>query len=459
MNLPKVLIVDDDINILEVLSANLSAHEFNIVTAQSGEQALEILERDSEINVVITDLAMDEMRGEDLFQEINRLYPYIPVIILTAYGSIESAVRLVKEGAFDYLEKPSDNIQLLRLLEAAVRHSSLQREIQFLRQELDKQKVFCNIVGKSRGMLEVFELVKVVADTDHNVLIEGESGTGKELVALAIHQRSSRRGNPFVPINCAAIPHTLMESELFGYESGAFTGAVNQKLGKFELANKGTLFLDEIAELDKDLQTKLLRVLEGKTIHRIGGNADIQLDFRLIAATNRNLKEEIQENNFRKDLYYRLNVINIKIPPLRQRGEDIVCLAEFFLKKYSALEKKKQVSGISPRALSVLCNYSWPGNVRELENIIKRAVILCKGGMIRKTNLPADLIAATSQSMGEEQRKTAKIKKIREKDRIIEALQKAGGNKTKAARVAQISRRQLYRKIEEFAIDCEAFEV
>jgi len=456
MPYPKVLVVDDERNILEMLSINLSGKGFNVVTCQSGNQALNILEQDPEINAVLTDLAMGKMSGDELFQKIKKLYPYIPVIILTAYGSVESAVRLVKEGAFDYIEKPADNNQLIRVLGTAVKHNSLQQEIQFLRQELGKGKTFYNIVGKSRKMLEVFDLIRSVADTDCNVLIEGESGTGKELVARAIHQRSHRRDNPFIPINCSAIPHTLMESELFGYEPGAFTGALNRKLGKFELADKGTIFLDEIGELDKSLQAKLLRVLEEKTLSRVGGNDCIEIDFRLIAATNCDLKREVQRKHFRDDLYYRLNVINIKLPPLKQRGEDILYLAGFFLKKHSTLERK-EVKEISPQVLSLLCDYHWPGNVRELENIIKRAIILCKGSKIKKSDIPPDLIAATLVNSDERQKRI--ISKEKEKKDIINALAKAGGSKTKAAKILGIDRRKLYRKIDKYNINCGQIQI
>ncbi len=450
MHSPKVLIVDDDPNILVVLSANLSDKGFTVMTCDSGDKALKILEVDYEINAIITDLSMDKLSGEELFKKINQLYPYIPVIVLTGYGSIESAVRLVKDGAFDYIEKPSDNAQLIKVLNRAVKHNSLYQEVQFLRQELNKKNAFCNIVGKSRKMIEVFELIESVAGTDHNVLIAGASGTGKELVARAIHNRSNRRNKSFVPINCSAIPNALMESELFGYEAGAFTGAVNSKPGKFESADKGTIFLDEIGELDKNLQAKLLRVLEDKLVQRVGSNKNIQLDFRLLAATNRDLKKDVAADIFREDLYYRLNVINIQIPPLRERGEDILYLAEFFLKKYSTLGKK-QVVEISPQVLTLLSNYNWPGNVRELENVIKRAVILCKGRKVVKSDLPPELITAN--------RKNKYLYKDEEKKKIIEALRQAGGNKSKAAKIAGVNRRQLYRIINKHDINCDEFNL
>jgi DNA-binding NtrC family response regulator len=453
MDNPKALIVDDDSNILKVLSANISENGFLVETCQNGERALEILEHDNGINVVVADLEMEEMSGKELFQEINQLYPYIPVIILTAYGSVESAVELVKKGAFDYLEKPSNHIQLIKVLQTAVRHNSLQREIQFLRQELDKKKTFCDLVGKSRKMFEVFERIKVVADSNFNVLIEGESGTGKELVAKAIHQKSHRKDKPFVTINCAAIPLALMESELFGHEQGAFTGALKQKTGKFELANSGTIFLDEIGELDKALQKKLLRVLEDRIIQRVGGNADINTDFRLIAATNRDLKKEVQKKQFRSDLYYRLNVIDIKIPPLRNRKEDVLCLIEYFLKKYSTIEKK-EITEIAPQALAVLYDYDWPGNVRELENIIKRAIVFCKNQKIKKSDLPSHLISTRIQALNVQEKKEVNKTTQREKNEIIKTLSKAGGNKTKASELLGIHRRQLYRKIDEYNIDC-----
>jgi len=449
---PKVLIVDDDPNLLETLSANISNHNFLVETCLSGEMALEILERDNEINVVIADLSMNGMSGEELFQEINQQYPYIPVIILTAYGSVESAVELVKQGAYDYLEKPSNIVQLIKVLETAVKHNSLQQEIQILRQELDKKKIFCNIVGKSRKMLKIFERIKVVANSNFSVLIEGESGTGKELVAKAIHQKSPRKDKPYITINCAAIPRELMESELFGYEKGAFTGALNQKIGKFEIAHNGTVFLDEIGELDKKLQSKLLRVLEEKKIQRVGGNKDINTNFRLIAATNRNLREQVKRNLFRKDLYFRLNVIDIKIPPLRDRKDDISCLVEYFLKKYSVVEKKR-IPEISPQALAIFYEYDWQGNVRELENIIKRAIVLCKNHKIKKTDIPGYLSEKKSKAVKNKNKNLSD--KEKEKKEIIKALVKTGGNKSKAAKMLGINRRRIYRKIEEYKIDCE----
>ena len=455
MNQSKILIVDDNNDLLGIISSNLSGNDFAVVTCQSGEQALRILELDSEINVVLTDLAMDNMNGAELFEKINQLYPYIPVIILTGQGSIESAVKLVKAGAFDYIQKTSDSIQLTKILRLAVRQNSLQREIQLLRQQLDYQKTFCNIVGRSRKMVDLFELINLVCDTGHNILIEGESGTGKELVARALHEKSHRKNNPFVAINCSAIPPTLMESELFGYEPGAFTGALNQKPGKFELANEGTIFLDEISEMDVSLQSKLLRVVEEKKIQRIGGNADIKTNFRLIAATNRELKKDVEKNLFRGDLYYRLNVISIKIPPLRERQEDVLCLIDYFLKRYSVLEKK-DIKGISPDALTILCDYKWPGNVRELENVLKRATITCSGNRIETSDLPLELISGVIQAPGV--KKENKLKCGERKEDIINALKKTGGNKAKAAKLIGIHRKQLYREINKFNIDCESFK-
>jgi two-component system NtrC family response regulator len=449
---PKVLVVDDEVNTLTTLSTKISKIGFFVETCHSGESALELLEHSNEINVVITDLAMAGMSGEDLFVEINQRYPYIPVIVLTAHGSVESAVGLLKNGAFDYLEKPSNKAQLIKTLKSAARHNSLHQEIQFLRQELNKKKAFCNIVGRSRKMIELYKRIKIIADSNFSVLVEGESGTGKELVATAIHQKSPRKDNPFITINCAAIPHTLIESELFGYEQGAFTGALNQKIGKLELANKGTLFLDEISELDENLQSKLLRVLEEKKVHRVGGNTDIKIDFRLIAATNRDLRKYSQKKHFREDLYYRLNVIDIKIPPLKERKEDISLLVGHFLKKYSVVENKR-IPEITPQAMNTLFDYDWPGNVRELENVIKRAIVLCRNHKIKEADLPTYMLETKVQIP--DGKKNKKTIDENEKKEIIEKLKKTKGNKTKAAKLLGIDRRQLYRDIEKYQIDSE----
>lgn len=450
MDRSKILLVDDDIHILRTISVNLMDSGFDVITSPDGQSALDILGKDTAITVVITDLAMEKMSGDELFHKINSLYPYIPVIILTAHGSVKSAVNLVRDGAFDYIEKPSDYKQLTKILNLAVKHNSLQQEINFLRQELGKEKSFHDIIGSSRKMLEIFERIKVAGPSDFNVLIEGESGTGKELIARAIYLNSHRKNQKFLPINCAAIPHALIESELMGHEAGAFTGAIGQKMGKFELANNGTVFLDEIGELDKQLQTKLLRVLDEKTFQRVGGNSNIITNFRLIAATNRDLNTEMKKNNFREDLFYRLNVINIHVPPLRSRREDIINLAEYFLKKYSILQNKT-IKEIAPKALNVLYSYDWPGNVRELENIIKRTIVFCKTNKINISDLPQNIVSYTQINMDKKLQK--KVINESEKKEILKALKVAGGNKAKAARIMDVSRPCLYRKIAEYDID------
>ena len=449
MDSPKVLIVDDDPSILKVLAVNLS-DDFKVVACKSGDQALDTLEQDTEITVVLTDLTMRKMNGEELFRKVNSQFPHIPVVFLTGHGNVESAVKLVKEGAFDYLQKPADDTQLIKVLKAAVKQNSLQQEIHFLRQEINGQKMFCNIIGKSGKMLAVFDLIKSVAATSFNVLIEGETGTGKELVARAIHLKSHRNDKPFIAINCSAIPPALMESELFGHEPGSFTGALKLRQGKLEAANNGSLFLDEIGELNTELQAKFLRVLEDGIFQRVGSNLDIKPDFRLIAATNRDLKEEVKKKHFREDLFYRLNTITIKLPPLRERGLDILYLAEFFLKKYSSIVGK-EVTGIVPDALNILYEYDWPGNIRELENIVKRALTICKGSKIKKSDLPPDLVEATYQKTRD---KNKLLSKEQEKQNIIAALKKTKGNKVRTASLLKIERTQLYRKIKRYNINC-----
>jgi len=447
MFIPKVLLVDDSPPILKVLTANLKENNFDVITCESGQQALSILEQESEINVIITDLLMDGMQGGELFEITNQNYPDIPVIILTGYGTIESAVELVKKGAYDYLEKPSNNYQLIKLLNKAAKQNRLQRENNFLRQELYHKKSFCNILGRSNVMLKLFDLIKVSAVNDFSVLIEGESGTGKELVAKAIFQKSKKKDVPFVIINCGNIPSNLIESELFGHEKGAFTGASSTRIGKFEQAHNGTIFLDEIGELDLALQTRLLRVLQEKVIQRVGGNTDIKVNFRLISATNRNLKKAVQEKQFREDLYYRINVFKIEVPPLRKRKEDILLLANNFIGKHSIIPQNEPKE-ISAKILSILQDYHWPGNVRQLENVILGALALSHTSKtIKKSHLPKEIIEATQVNTKKKQ-----SEKKNEKQIIIKALQKANNNKTKAAEILEMKRRTLYRKLEKYQI-------
>lgn len=378
-----VLVVDDDAEMRELVYDVLKERGHQISTAGSGQEALKIL-AEQDFAVVLTDLRMKGMQGTELLIEIKRLYPDIGVILMTAFGSVETAVEAMKRGASDYLTKPVKTEEIVRVVERAVREASLRREVSRLRKEVHREYSFHHILGKSKAIQAVFDLIRRVADSPTNVLITGESGTGKELVAKAIHYNSDRKDAPFVPVNCAAIPEQLLESELFGHMRGAFTDAKADKRGLFEEAQKGTLFLDEISELPLMLQAKLLRAIQEREIKRVGANKPIAVDVRIIAATNLNLAEEVKGKRFRDDLYYRLNVIELKLPPLRERREDIPLLVEAFLKKCGAA-RGKEVKGVSESALAMLMDYGWPGNVRELENVIERAVTLSRGRKFRRT--------------------------------------------------------------------------
>jgi len=371
--------------------------------------------------------------------------PNIEVIIITAYGSIPTAITAIREGAYDYIEKPFCPERAELLIEKLVEHQGLIEENISLHQKLEERYRFENIIAKSPKMRQVIEVIKVVAKSNATVLITGETGTGKELVAQAIHSQSHRRGKPFVAVSCAALPETLLESELFGHEKGSFTGAYAQKKGKFEVANRGTLFLDEIGEMSANIQVHLLRVLEEKGFTRVGGNEPIKVDVRVISATNRDIKEAVASGQFREDLYYRLNVVNIELPPLRERKEDIPLLAQHFLNKF-ALDNHKEVTGFSPEATDFLLRYDWPGNIRELENAIERAVILAKKPLIEVTDLPQqNLVVARSISLEKN------LKQV-EMNHIRNVLAETKGNYTEAARILGISRMTLYNKAKAYGL-------
>jgi DNA-binding NtrC family response regulator len=399
--------------------------------------------------VVLTDLRMKGMQGLELLTEIRRSHPDVNVILMTGFGSVETAVEAMKHGASDYLTKPVKKDELVRVIERVVREASLRREVSRLRKEVHKEYSFHQILGKSKPMQAVFDLIKRVADSPTNVLITGESGTGKELVAKAIHYNSDRKDAPFIPVNCAAIPEQLLESELFGHMRGAFTDAKFDKRGLFEEAQKGTLFLDEISELPLMLQAKLLRAIQEREIRRVGANKPIPVDVRIIAATNLNLGEEVKAKRFRDDLYYRLNVIELKLPPLRDRREDIPLLVEAFLKKCGE-SRGKDVKGVSEAALAMLMDYAWPGNVRELENVVERAVTLSRGEKISADDLPPAVQGARGDRrvLDEAAEKTLPLHEI-EKEYIKKILEKMGGNKYQAAHALGIDRKTLYRKLGE----------
>ena len=446
----KILVVDDEAIIRESLHDWLSDAGYQVLTAENGPQALEIIEREK-LGIVIADLVMPGMDGLELMKRAKEIIPNIEVIIITAYGSIPTAISAMKEGAYDYIEKPFCPERAELLVDKLVEHQGLIEKNISLQQRLEERYRFENIVAKSSKMQQVIELIKIVARSNATVLITGDSGTGKELVARAIHSRSHRRGRPFVAVSCAALPESLLESELFGHEKGSFTGAYTQKKGKFEFANRGTLFLDEIGEMSANIQVHLLRVLEEKAFTRVGGNEEIKVDVRIISATNKDLKKAVVSGEFREDLYYRLNVVTIELPPLRERREDIPLLAKHFLNKF-ALENQKEVAGFSPGAMEFLLRYDWPGNVRELENAIERATIVAKNSLIEVADLThQSLSLAHSAPLGKSLREI-------ERNHILNVLSETGGNYSQAARILGITRITLYNKTRKYGLDVKKID-
>ncbi|MCA9676323.1 MAG: sigma-54-dependent Fis family transcriptional regulator, partial [Myxococcales bacterium] len=389
----RILVADDEPNLRRVLSAMLRREGHEVVQATDGAEALELMGGD--VDVVITDLRMPRVDGMEVLRHAARSTPHVPVIMITAYGSVGQAVEAIKAGAFDYIEKPFEQDQIRAILDKAVKQAIANRTAprsHFYASDADADEVKgrFGLVGDSPEMHAIFEIIDKVADTPSTVLITGESGTGKELVAKALHENSSRRAGPFIKINCAAIPKTLMESELFGYEKGAFTGATSSKPGRFELADGGTLFLDEIGEIPVEMQVKLLRAIQESEFERVGGLKTIKVDVRLITATNRDLEQEIARGNFRDDLYYRLNVVPLQIPPLRKRRSDIPQLVRHIMRKFNE-RLKKNVGGVSDEALAALAAHPWPGNIRELENVLERTILFSKSERIELADLPEEI--------------------------------------------------------------------
>ena len=385
-----ILIVDDEKNYLLVLSAVLEDEGYEVLTAQGGHEALEI-QKSSDLDLILSDMKMPAMDGIELLENIKALDPDLPMIMMTAHGTIDKAVEAMQKGAYSYILKPFDNERLTLYVKKAVSMYQVVKENRRLRETVESQYRFGNFIGKSKPIRDIFKTIRKVAPSNATVLIEGESGTGKELVAKSIHFNSPRRNKPLIAVNCSALAESLLESELFGHEKGAFTGAVARKKGRFELADSGTLFLDEIGELSQNLQVKLLRVLQEKTFELVGGTRSITADIRVIVATNKILKEEMISGRFREDLFYRLNVVQIVLPPLKQRKEDIRLLVNHFIEKYAS-ERKVDVpiKGVDQEVDRLFFNYSWPGNVRELENLIERVMILCPNDTIRVSDLPMD---------------------------------------------------------------------
>jgi DNA-binding NtrC family response regulator len=456
-----ILIVDDETNLRKTLAEILRKRGYITHEAADGAIAVGLL-REITPELIFTDWKMPGMSGEEFLRYIrnDERLSAIPVIVITAYGSSHSAIEAVRLGAYDFITKPFDLEEIAMTAKRALAHSSLNRELKELRAQMagGAAPAAGRLVGSSGAMMDVFKMIGKVAETDSTVLICGESGTGKELVAEAIHSYSQRKGKPFVVVNCAAIPENLLESELFGHERGAFTGAMARKAGRFELAQEGTIFLDEIAELPPNLQVKLLRVLQEHTFERLGGAEAIQGNFRVIAATNRDIEACVREGLFREDLLYRLNVVRITVPPLRERRSDIVLLAEHFLRVYSEKNSFPAI-GFSDEAILMLQTYSFPGNVRELEHMVERAVLMARGRVVMPAHFPLDTTAALqadhSNGNGSEFLSLPFHKALAELEKrlIVKALRDSGGNKTDAANRLQINRRLLYNKIEEHKID------
>jgi two-component system response regulator AtoC len=440
----KILVVDDEAIVRESIRDWLTDVGHEVLIADNGPRALEVIEEEKP-GIAIFDLVMPGMDGIELLKRAREISPHLEAIIMTAYGSIPTAITAMKEGAYDYIEKPFCPEKAELLIDRLVERQGLLDENLSLHEKLSERYRFENIIAKSPKMQQVIEVIKAIAKSNATVLITGESGTGKELVARAIHSQSYRKDKPFVAVSCAALPESLLESELFGHEKGAFTGAHAQRKGKFEAANRGTLFLDEIGEMSANIQVHLLRVLEEKEFTRVGGNELIKVDVRVISATNKDMKKAIASGQFREDLYYRLNVVSIDLPPLRERKEDIPLLAQFFLKKF-AVENNKQISDFSPEATDFLLKYEWPGNVRELENAIERAVILARGPNIEVNDLPRETASLARMASPAEN-----LREV-EKEHILNVLKEAGDNYSRAARILGISRVTLYNKMKAYGL-------
>jgi two-component system response regulator AtoC len=481
MGTAKILVADDEQNLRRVLVAMLKRDGHEVVQAASGVEAIE---RIADVDVVITDLRMPGADGMEVLRTASRTHPQIPVIMITAYGSVGQAVEAIKAGAFDYIEKPFEQDSIRTIVDKAIGQAAANRmapRMAFYAADTDDKGMY-GLVGQSTEMKSIFSVIEHVADTPSTVLITGESGTGKELVAKALHEQSSRKNAPFIKINCAAIPKTLMESELFGYEKGAFTGATSSKPGRFELAHDGTLFLDEIGEIPVEMQVKLLRAIQESEFERVGGIKTIKVDVRLITATNRDLEQEIQRGNFRDDLFYRLNVVPLQIPPLRKRTGDIPLLVSHIIKKFNE-RLRKTITGISDECLAILETHPWPGNIRELENVLERTILFCKGDRIERADLQlgtagppeapptprtstsAVMLPLVDDALDEDDASepsgapSGSLKDIVraetsrvERELIVKALDETGGNVTQAARLLKISRKSLQMKMKELGL-------
>ena len=441
-----ILVVDDEVHMQVLLKRILEKESYKVESASSGEEGLERLDK-GWFDLVISDLQLPGMHGLEFIKRAKELSPAIPCIVLTGYGTIPSAVTAMKEGAFEYLTKPADNDEIKLVVEKVLDLYRHTREVERLMAQGNNGSDFSNIVGRAKPMKTLFHVIKIVARSNSTVLIQGESGTGKELIAKAIHQHSPRHDRPFVALDCGTLPETLLESELFGHVRGAFTGAISNKKGLFEEADGGTLLLDEIADTTPAFQSKLLRALQENEIRPVGNNHLVKIDVRVIASTNRDLKKDVDRGTFREDLYYRLAVVPIMVPPLNRRREDIPLLVEHFLKKYcdqNGLEPKT----ISANSLRLLMNYSWPGNVRELENVIERAVLMSTGSAVNPEVYPVE--TEEEENPMPLHQATREVTENVERQKIMEALQKAEGNRSRAARLLGISRATLYEKLKTY---------
>jgi two-component system response regulator HydG len=449
---PKILVVDDESSHRQMIKAVLSPEGYEIREAADGHQAVQAVEEKFH-DLILMDIRMPGLSGIEALQKIKDISPGIPIIIMTAYASVHTAIEALKSGAYDYLTKPLDIEELKILVAKALRFQKLEQENIYLKEQLNDRFDFSNIIGCSPAMKQLFETMGLVAPSEASILIVGESGTGKELIANAIHQNSVRAQRPFIKVNCAALPETLLESELFGHEKGAFTGATARKQGRFQLAHNSSILLDEIGEMSPTTQAKILRVLQEREFEPVGSTQTIKVDTRVIAATNKDLEEEIRQGRFREDLFYRINVVTIVVPPLRERHEDIPLLADFFLKRF-AEKNRRVIKGITPRAMDLLMRYDWSGNVRELENVVERAVIMARGEMITPMEFPENLKELDVELKEPSLNLSAgrSLKEI-EKEMILRTLEETGGNRTHAADILGISRRTLQLKLKEYGIN------
>jgi DNA-binding NtrC family response regulator len=447
-----ILIIDDEAAQRDILTGYLKKKGYKIFSASSGKEGIEIAKNNS-VDIILSDFKMPDLNGIEVLEQVKKINPEISFVIVTAYGTVENAVRAMRLGAFDYISKPVDLDELDLMIERIIEHKNLKSENQLLKTQLQEKHKISSIISQSRKMEEVINVAARVADSKATVLITGENGTGKEVLAKAVHYMSSRKEKPFVAVNVPALTETLLESELFGHEKGAFTGADKLRKGRFEIAHGGTIFLDEVGDIPQSVQVKLLRVLQEHHFERVGGTEKIEVDVRIIAATNKDLEQKIKDGTFREDLYYRLNVVSIKIPPLRERKEDILPMIESFIQKYCKANNRGNLD-ISKEAVDVLMKYNYPGNVRELENIVERAVVLTRNKIITLNDLPINIKGFKEEksiTASEKGTLTEQVEAL-EKQLIFDALQESGGNQTKAGKLLGLTERNLRYKLKKYGI-------